>query len=439
MMTPEISFLIGLAVLIILAVNLKVNAFIALLLSSLTIGILSGMSGTEVVESITVGFGETVSKIGIVIILGVILGKLLEDSKGAEKMARKAIQLIGEKRSSLAMAISGFLISVPVYSDVGYVILSPLAKAISGRGKTCLAVITVSLSAGLLATHVFIPPTPGPIAVVGLLGIDIGEMIIWGSFAAALMTVGGWFYAQFIMPKYLKPIIPETDHTKEESQNMPSTAYAVLPLIIPILLILMKTSMEMMVSDHSAFIYKASQFIGDPNIAMGFGVIVAVVLLGNKLGPKNTTKRIIEIAIKDAGPIIFITAAGGSLGQVLETSGAGKAIAETIISSGLPFLLLPFLISGILKTIQGSGTVAVITAATLCLPIANELSVNPLLIALGAGSGARLICHVNDSFFWVFTSMNGFDTRTGLKTLSAANIFMAFGGLLATWIVSIVL
>ena len=122
-MTPEISFLIGLAVLIILAVNLKVNAFIALLLSSLTIGILSGMSGTEVVESITVGFGETVSKIGIVIILGVILGKLLEDSKGAEKMARKAIQLIGEKRSSLAMAISGFLISVPVYSDVGYVIL----------------------------------------------------------------------------------------------------------------------------------------------------------------------------------------------------------------------------------------------------------------------------------------------------------------------------
>jgi GntP family gluconate:H+ symporter len=172
---------------------------------------------------------------------------------------------------------------------------------------------------------------------------------------------------------------------------------------------------------------------------MGIGVGVAVLLLGQRLGPNGAVRKIIDISIKDAGPIIFITAAGGSLGQVLETSGAGKAIAELIISSGLPFLLLPFLISGILKTIQGSGTVAVITAATLSLPIANELAISPILIALGAGSGARLICHVNDSYFWVYTSMNKFDTKTGLKTLSAANIFMALGGLLATWIASLIL
>src|SRR5690606_34506127 len=134
-----------------------------------------------------------------------------------------------------------------------------------------------------------------------------------------------------------------------------------------------------------------------------------------------------------------ITAAGGSLGQVLEASGAGKAIAETIASSGLPFILLPFLITGILKTIQGSGTVAMITAATLCLPIVRELSGNPLLIALAAGSGARLVCHVNDSYFWVFTNMNRLSTKTGLITLSAANVFMALGGLLATWIASLII
>jgi GntP family gluconate:H+ symporter len=147
----------------------------------------------------------------------------------------------------------------------------------------------------------------------------------------------------------------------------------------------------------------------------------------------------IDASVKDAGPIIFITAAGGSLGQVLETSGAGKAIADLVVSSGLPFILLPFLVSGILKTIQGSGTVALITAATLCLPIAHALSVNPILIALAAGSGARLICHVNDSYFWVYTNMNHFNTKTGLKTLSLANIFMALGGLFATWIVSFVI
>ncbi len=439
MITPEISFLIGFAVLIILAVNLKINAFLALLISALTIGLLSGMGGAEVVHAITTGFGGIISKIGIVIILGVMLGKVLEDSKAAEKMAKSAIKVIGEKKSPLAMAISGYMISIPVYSDVGYVILSPLAKALSNKSKTCLAVITVSLSAGLLATHVFIPPTPGPIAVVGLLNIEMGDMIIWGSFAAAAMTLGGWFYAQFIMPTYLEPIIPDDSTDYVETQDMPHIFYSILPLLVPIFLILLNTTIGVLITDPTHLLIRTSQFIGDPVMAMGIGVGVAMLLLGKRLGPNQAIRKIIDVSIKDAGPIIFITAAGGSLGQVLETSGAGKAIAELIISSGLPFLLLPFLISGILKTIQGSGTVAVITAATLCLPIANELAVNPILIALGAGSGARLICHVNDSYFWVYTSMNKFDTKTGLKTLSAANVFMALGGLLATWIASLII
>ena len=438
-MTPEISFIIGLAVLIILAVNFKVNPFFALLISALTIGLLSGMEGANVMSAITVGFGDVVSKIGIIIIFGVILGKILEDSSSAEKMAKSAVNLVGEKRGPLAMAISGYLISIPVYSDVGYVILSPLAKALSKKSKTCLAVITVSLSAGLLATHVFIPPTPGPLAVVGLLNIDIGEMIIWGSFAAVGMTLSGWLYAQYIMPKYLNPILPDDSGDYVENPDLPNLLYSILPLLVPIILILVNTTTAMLVTDKTNFLYISVQFIGNPSVAMGIGVAMAVVLLGKRLGAKSAIKKIIDASIKNAGPIIFITAAGGSLGQVLEISGAGKAIALLIASSGLPFILLPFLISGILKTIQGSGTVAVITAATLCLPIANELSSNPLIIALAAGSGARLICHVNDSYFWVFTNMNKFDTKTGLKTLSSANIFMALGGLFATWVTSLII
>ncbi len=437
-MTPEISFITGLAVLIILAVNFKLNPFLSLLICALTIGLLSGMEGAEVVNTITRGFGEIISKIGIVIILGVILGKVLEDSKAAEKMARSAIQFVGQKRAPLAMAMSGFLVSIPVYSDVGYVILSPLTKALSAKSKTCLAVLAVSLSSGLLATHVFVPPTPGPLAMVGLLGIDMGRMIVWGSFAAAAMTLSGWLYAQFIMPKYLKPVLPETSDDYADGNDMPGLFYSILPLLVPIALILFNTTTAMLIADKTNLIYRASQFIGNPVVAMGIGVIVAVILPGQRGKAGQGIKRIIDISIKDAGPIIFITAAGGSLGAVLEKSGAGQAMAERVVSSGLPFIFLPFLISGILKTIQGSGTVAMITAATLCIPVAREMSSDPILIALAAGSGARLVCHVNDSYFWVYTNMNHFDTRTGLKTLTSANVFMAFGGLLATWIVSFI-
>ncbi len=437
-MNPELSFLIGLVALILLAAYFKVNAMISLLISSLIIGLISGIDGAVVIEAISIGFGGIVSKIGIVIIFGVLIGKLLEDTRGAEKLARSAIKLVGERNGPFVMAISGFLIAVPVYSDVGYVILSPLTKALSRKSGVCLAVLSVSLSAGLLATHVFVPPTPGPFAVVGLLGIDMGDMIIWGTFAAIVMTLSGWIYAQFVMPRYLSPIIPEETVETTDDVVMPNLYKAVLPLMVPIILILLKTTTTMLFNEHESVVYKMIQFVGDPVVAMGFGAIVAIVLLREKIKARFTVKHLVEVSIKDAGPIIFITAAGGSLGEVLEISGAGQAIAERIVSSGLPFILIPFLISGILKTIQGSGTVAIITAATLCLPISESLSMNPVLIAMAAGSGARLVCHVNDSYFWVFTNMNQFDTATGLKTLSAANIFMAFGGLLATWIASFI-
>ncbi len=442
-MAIEFAFIIGLAVLLLLAIKFKVNAFVSLLISALTIGILSGMNLPEVIKTMTGGFGKTVSSIGIVIIFGVMLGKYLEDSRGAEKMARTLAKAVGEKRSPMAMALSGYLISIPVFSDVGYVILSPLAKAISRTSKVSFYAIAVSLSAGLLATHVFVPPTPGPLAVAGLLGVDVGEMIIWGGLAALGMTLAGWLWAVTVMPKIAGTYIPEADadETEETSQEMPGGLVSFLPLLIPMILILSATTSKMVLPKGHSFITFTS-FIGDANIAMAVGVIFAICLLGRKLkktGEKNPILKIMDDALKSAGPIIFITAAGGALGAILKSSGAGKAIAEAVANSGMPFILVPFFIAGILKTIQGSGTVAVVTAATLCLPIAQQLGLHPILIALASGSGARLICHVNDSYFWVYTNMSGFDTKTGLKTLSAANVAMALGGLAVTFIASIVL
>ncbi|MGK2927733.1 MAG: GntP family permease [Lysobacterales bacterium] len=447
-MSVELAFFIGLTVLLVLAIPLKVNAFVSLILSAATIGLLSGMGMEATVTGITAGFGNTVSKIGIIIIFGVILGQYLEDSRAAESLARAAVKAVGEKRSPIAMAMSGYVISIPVFSDVGYVILASLAKAISRASQVSFYVIAVSLSAGLLATHVFVPPTPGPLAVAGLLDIEIGRMIIWGGFAAFGMTLGGWAWAQFVIPRYMETYIPgeeETAARKDESEMpaeempLPGAGVSAVPLLLPLFLILSDTTAGMTLPEGHA-VLTVTGALGDANVAMVLGAASALLLLGKRLAAKGKSPlTIIDASLKSAGPIIFITAAGGSLGAILNTSGAGGAIAELIAGSGLPFILVPFAISGILKTIQGSGTIAVITAATLCLPIANQLQLDPILIALAAGSGARLICHVNDSYFWVFANMSGFDTKTALKTLSAANLAMAFAGLFATWIASLVI
>ncbi|MDD3369269.1 MAG: SLC13 family permease [Lachnospiraceae bacterium] len=444
-MPIELVFVIGIAVLLFLCLKVKANAFIALISTALVMGLLSGMSGAETVETITGGFAGTVESIGIVIIFGILLGNYLDAAKGTNRMAMDAVRLVGQKRAGLAMAITGYLVSIPVFSDAACVILTPLVKAIHRKTKIPLAVLAVSLSAGLLATHVYVPPTPGPLAAAGLLGIDIGQAILYGAFAAIFMTAFGWIFAE----TYLRTR-PESYYTfredallaeKEEEASfgddtdIPGSIASILPLALPLLLIVGNTTCAMLLPETSP-ILGITSFIGDANIALAIGAILAIITLGKRMG----AKKIIEImdkTLKDAGPIVFITAAGGALGSVLKASGAGASLAELVVNTGLPFILIPFVISGLLKVVQGSGTVAVTTAATLCAPIAATLGLNPILIFLASGAGARVCCHVNDSFFWVYTNCMGFDMKTGLKTLSISNVFMALGGLTATFICSL--
>jgi len=441
-MSVELAFIIGIIVLLILAIKLRVNAFIALLATAVVIGGLSGMELNSLISTITNGFGKTISSIGIVIIFGVMLGKYLEESRAAHKMALGAVRMVGERNSALAMAISGYLVSIPVFSDVGYVILAPLAKAISKKSKIPMAVLGVSLSAGLLATHVYVPPTPGPLAAAGMLGVDIGRAILFGGFAAILMTLFGWAFAQFYLSKKgdkLKPInfddeIAVTQDTLS-TENLPGMFASLFPLLLPMVLIVLNTTSAAILPKDSTFL-KFATFIGDSNIALALGVIACIVLLGKYMG-KEKVLKVMDESLKEAGSIIFITAAGGALGEVLKASGAGDSLAQAVMNSGLPFILIPFAISAILKIVQGSGTVAVVTAATLSAPLAQQLGIDPILIFLASGAGARSFCHVNDSYFWVYTNMSGFDMETGLKTLSLSNPFMALGGLLATYIVSL--
>ena len=443
-MPMMLVFVIGMAVLLFLCIKVKANAFVSLLATALVMGLMAGMSGADTVSAIIDGFSGTVKSIGIVIIFGIMLGNYLDAAKGTNRMALDAVKLVGQKRAGLAMAITGYLVSIPVFSDAAFVILTPLVKAIHKKTKIPLAILAVSLSAGLLSTHVFVPPTPGPLAAAGLLGIDIGRAIMYGAVAAVFMTVAGWIFAELFFknkPDSYYTFRDSEEQEKEEAgsidddTDLPGTLASLLPLVVPIVLILLNTTCGMLLPEDSA-VMKIISFVGDSNIALAIGAILAIVTLGKRLGGK-VILDVMDKTLKDAGPIVFITSAGGALGQVLKVSGAGDSLAQGVIHTGLPFILIPFVISGLLKVVQGSGTVAVTTAATLCAPIAASLGLDPILIFLASGAGARLCCQVNDSYFWVYTNCMGFDMKTGLKTLSISNVIMSLGGLLATFICSL--
>ncbi|MCI9595671.1 MAG: GntT protein [Lachnospiraceae bacterium] len=443
-MPIEVVFVIGMAVLLVLCLKIKANAFISLLATALVMGLLAGMSGADTIGAITGGFSGTVKSIGIIIIFGIMLGNYLDAAKGTNRMALDAVRFVGQKRAGLAMAITGYLVSIPVFSDAAFVILTPLVKAIHKKTRIPLAILAVSLSAGLLATHVYVPPTPGPLAAAGLLGIDIGQAIIYGAFAAVCMTLFGWIFAEVYFKNKPDSFYQFRDDVKEAEKEMvsldddtdlPGTLASLLPLVVPICLIIAKTTCDMVCAEGSP-ILTVTSFIGDSNVALAIGAILAIAMLGKRLGGKKVLE-VMDVTLKDAGPIVFITAAGGALGQVLKVSGAGDSLANMVINTGLPFILIPFVISGVLKVVQGSGTVAVTTAATLCAPIAASLGLNPILIFLASGAGARACCHVNDSYFWVYTNCMGFDMKTGLKTLSVSNVVMSLGGLFATFVCSL--
>ena len=258
------------------------------------------------------------------------------------------------------------------------------------------------------------------------------------------MTLAGWIFAEIYFrnkPDSYYSFRDEEEQKKDEAlsieddTDLPGTLASLLPLVVPILLILLNTTCGMMLPEDSPVMTVVS-FVGDFNIALAIGAVLAIITLGKRLGGKVIID-VMDKTLKDAGPIVFITSAGGALGQVLKVSGAGDSLAQMVLNTGLPFILIPFVISGLLKVVQGSGTVAVTIAATLCAPIATSLGLDPILIFLASGAGARLCCHVNDSYFWVYTNCMGYDMKTGLKTLSISNVVMSLGGLAATFICSL--
>ncbi|PJG86112.1 gluconate:H+ symporter [Conservatibacter flavescens] len=418
---PIIGLLIAVFVLVFLVLRTRVHAFIAMLIASAIAGLVGGMSVNDTLGAITKGFGGTLGGIGIVIGLGVMMGSVLEVSGAAEKMAYSFIKFLGKKKEEWALAITGYIVSIPIFVDSAFVILYPVAKALAKNGKRSLLTLGVALAGGLVVTHHTVPPTPGPLGVAGLFDVDLGAMLLVGMALAVLPVVGIVLYAKWLDKKY--PTFNQEVFTQEElkqkyddyiesreKKDLPSLTLSLTPIVLPIVLIFIKAILDLMwkgTPQAESGIYQFFAFVGHPMIALAISVLVAVYTLLPKVD-KNTTALHLEEGVKSAGIILLVTGAGGALGAVLRESGAGAQLAEQVANLPISPILIPFIVSTLVRFIQGSGTVAMITAASISAPILAQIpGVNMLLAAQAATMGSLFFGYFNDSLFWVVNRMMG--------------------------------
>jgi GntP family gluconate:H+ symporter len=419
------------------------HPFLALLFAGIGFGLCARMPLVEIVKSINDGFGGTIGSIGIVIIAGVIIGTFLEHSGGAFAMAERILKIIGEKHVPLAMSIIGYFVSIPVFADSGFVILTPLNRALSKEAKISLAGSAIALSTGLIVTHCLVPPTPGPIAAAGILGADLGLVIALGLVVSAFALVVGWAFATKVAAKtYIDPN-PELSEEQVlgKIKHAPSAFKAFTPIVVPILLIVLRSISDFPTRPLGDGLLKSCiGFIGAPVIALLIGVVLAFRL------PKKLDREMLSTtgwvgkALVNAAIIIMITGAGGSFGRILRNSPIADVIGESLSSANLG-IWLPFIISAAMKTAQGSSTVALITTASLMAPLMGplgfETEMAKALVVLSIGAGSMVVSHANDSYFWVFTQMTRMDVKTGYKLHTFVTFILGVTSAIVIWVISL--
>jgi GntP family gluconate:H+ symporter len=434
--------LISVLLIIFLTARLKVHPFIVLLLVALLYGFLSGMSSTDIIRSVNEGFGKTLGGIGLIIILGIIIGAFLENSGGAYTIAEKVLKVIGKDRVPSAMGIIGWFVSIPVFADSGFLLLAPLNRGLSKKAKISLAGSAIALSLGLTASHTMVPPTPGPIAASGILGADIGLVLLIGiPVSLVAVTVGIIFATRFAAKTYIdpNPQISE-EELKQKSASAPGALKSSLPVLVPILLIVLRSTIYAFMGLNGTLVDFIS-FIGEPFVALLIGVFFAL-LLPRKLDKEMlSTTGWIGKSLSDAASIILITGAGGIFGTVLQNSGIANVLGETLEGLNLS-IWLPFLIAAAIKTAQGSSTVALITTASIMAPLMETLgfidNLDKAMVVIAIGAGSAVVSHANDSFFWVVTQMSGMDTRMGYRLQSLGTLVVGTTSAITLFVVHLI-
>ena len=437
------------AVLLLLIIRLKQQPFVSLLLVSMATALAAGMPPETVMASIEKGMGGTLGFIAVVVGLGAMFGQLLEVSGGAERLTLSLLRVFGRERATWAMTLAGFLVAIPVFFDVGFIILVPLVYTLARETRRSLLLYGIPLLAGLAVTHAFVPPTPGPIAVAQLVGADLGRVILFGSLIglpcaiAAGPLFGAWIarriYAE--VPEYM------TGGQREEvggqrsavrTDGLPSFGLVFGILLLPLVLILVNTvTGALLTGPEHADLRRVCAFIGHPFFALLAATLVAFAALGTCRGlSREKVNEIATSALAPAGLIILVTGAGGVFKQVLVDSGAGKALAEAMAGIGVHPVWAAFLIALLVRAVAGSATVAMLTAGGIVAPLLDGSPVEPALIVIAIAAGATAVSHVNDSGFWLVNRYFGLSTKDTLKSWTVMESIIGVTGATLAWLLS---
>jgi len=437
-----LSVLLGIALLLLLILYFRLNAFIALLIASIVVGLVAGQSATQVLATMQEGMGGTLGFVATVVGLGAMFGAILEHTGGAGAIAHALIGAMGIRRAPLAMVLSGFVIAIPVFFDVAFIILAPVIYALQRQSGKSLLLYAIPLLAGLAITHAFIPPTPGPVAVADIIGANLGWVILLGLIAgipAAL--VGGLFFGRYIAGRI--PLeAPEMTEGATIKAKPPPVGMILAIIALPIVLILLNTLAEsgLLPIPEGGALPAAIRLLGHPFSALILANLLAWRLLGIRRGLNK--KQLFEITSKSmmpAGTIILLTGAGGVFKQMLVDTGAGEMLARSLTDLGLPVLVFAFLAAVLIRVVQGSATVAMITSAGLVAPLlagASTGEVELAMLVIAIASGATIFSHVNDSGFWLVSQYLGLSEKQTFRSWTMMTTVVAVVGfltVLALW------
>lgn len=434
-----IAILVTLSIIAIIYLTSKVQlkAFIALFLVSVFLA-LATLPAEKVVSTIKEGFGGTMASIGFLIIFGAIIGVTLDKTGAILSIANWILSKTGQNRSPAALGITGFITGLPIFCDSGFIVLSGLAKSFSRRSGLAISFMATVLATSLYSVHCLIPPHPGATAAAAIMQTGMGNLIMAGIVFAIPGAVAAFLWSRWISGKIEHNKNEPVAQDEIDPGKLPGALLSFLPVVVPLLLITFKSVIGLIDKSGENVISKILYFPGDPVFALFIGVICALFLLKEK--NIVTFNEVFSEAIEKAGPILIVTAAGGMFGMVIKSTGIGEAAGKFFAGMGIG-LLVPFIIAVILKTAQGSSTVAIITAASLIAPMIPVLGLDSeagrILALLSMGAGSMIVSHANDSYFWVVTNFSNIEADTTLKVYSSSTIIMGLTVFACVYITSL--
>jgi len=432
---------VGIALILFLIVRLKMHAVLSILIGAVITGLLAGMSLVDILSSVNEGVGKTLQGIALLVGLGSMFGSILEISGGAQAVANSIIGRFGEGKAAWALGFTGLLVAIPVFFDAGLIILIPLAFSFAKRSRRSVLAYSTPLLAGLAVGHAFIPPTPGPVLVASMIGVDIGWVIIIGSICGIIaLIMAGPLWGSLCARKYFVPV-PDylAESADVKSDRLPSAMSVIAIIMLPLLLMILKSLGAVLQLDERTGDVIA--FLGEPFVALTLSTILAMYLLGRKNGyTRKELEKVMTKSLEPVGLILLVTACGGILRYVLQNSGLGDAVSDIMASSSLPLVAVAFLIAAFVRISVGSATVSMTMAAGFLAAMPGIALMSPVQLACittSIAAGATVCSHFNDSGFWLVKSLLQIDEKTTLKTWTLMETIVGVAGFVVSLIISL--